>query len=218
MFEEIDNTKNGKSSLAILVVFVLIATIVGVAVAAYTWRFSGQTNTISTGNISMSYLESKDTIDITNALPMSDTAGKAMNADNEMFDFAVSTFASGAPGNITYTISITKAAVDTGYTSFLNSEVKVYLTAVDNSTETQVMAPTLASNILSAETVGTTGNLTFDSGKTNYLTHDHTTANTTNTQIYRLRMWVDGDVDASNWTASTKKQYKLKVNVNGGLS
>ena len=216
MFEETDNKGHSKA-LSVIVVFVLVATMIGVAVAAYTWQFTGtSTSTISTGNISMTFLESTDTISITNALPVSDTVGKNYTEQGYKFDFAITTYASGAPGTINYNISITKAAVDNGYTALNDNQVKVYLVALDGSnTETQVVAPTLVSNVI---TSGSTGTLTFDQDKTSYLAHAHNTANTTITQKYRLKMWIDSSVDASNWTSSTKYQYKLKVNTNGTLS
>lgn len=212
MFEEIEGKKKHSVAFTILGIFVILATIGGVAVAAYTWNFaSDKANSISTGSISMSLLESVDAIDITDALPMQDSDGKAQG---KKFDFSVTTSASGAPGNITYTLSITKLAVDSGYTTLPDSSVKVYLSTFDGNTETQVMAPTLVSKVI---TSGDTGVLTFDSGKTSYLTHAHTTANTTKTTKYRLRMWVDKDVDASSWTKDTKQQYKLKISTKGSI-
>ena len=124
MFEEIEGKKKHSVAFTILGIFVILATIGGVAVAAYTWNFaSNKANSISTGSISMSLLESVDAIDITDALPMQDSDGKAQG---KKFDFSVTTSASGAPGNITYTLSITKLAVDSGYTALPDSSVKVY--------------------------------------------------------------------------------------------
>lgn len=215
MFEEIENKKGQSKALTILAIFVLVATITGVAIAAYTWNFeSKNANTIGTGNISMSLLESNDTIAISSALPISDATGMALGSDKS-FDFAITTQASGAPGNISYNVSITKVDVDSGYTALKDSDVKVYLTTLAGEDEIQVVKPTLVSSII---TSGNTGTLTFDSGKTGYLTHSHTTANQTKTTKYRLRMWVDSAVDASSWTASTKNQYKLKVSTSGTLS
>ena len=209
MFEEIENKRGQSKALTILAIFVLVATITGVAVAAYTWNFtSSKANTIGTGNISMSLLESNDTINITNALPVKDATGMALGSD-ESFDFAITTQASGAPGNISYNISITKVAVDSGYTALKDSDVKVYLSTLTSEGEDQVVAPTLVSSII---TSGSTGTLASN------LTHNHTTADQTKTTKYRLRMWVDSAVDASDWTASTKNQYKLKVSTSGTLS
>ena len=209
MFEEIENKRGQSKALTILAIFVLVATITGVAIAAYTWNFASENaNTIGTGNISMSLLESNDVINITNALPIKDATGMALGSD-ESFDFAITTQASGAPGNISYNISITKVAVDSGYTALEDSNVKVYLSTLTSEGEDQVVAPTLVSSII---TSGSTGTLASN------LTHNHTTADQTKTTKYRLRMWVDKDVDASDWTENTKNQYKLKVSTSGTLS
>ena len=209
MFEEIENKRGQSKAFTILAIFVLVATITGVAIAAYTWNFTSSiANTIGTGNISMSLLESNDTINITNALPVKDATGMALGSD-ESFDFAITTQASGAPGNISYNISITKVAVDSGYTALNDSDVKVYLTTITADGEDQVVAPTLVSSII---TSGSTGTLASN------LTHNHTTADQTKTTKYRLRMWIDSAVDASNWDENTKNQYKLKVSTSGTLS
>ena len=214
MFEEIENKKKHSVAFTVLGAFILLVTMAGVAVAAYTWSYTGtNANTIGTGNISMSLLESTDIINITNALPTSDASGMALGSE-QSFDFAVTTQASGAPGNITYSLSITKVAVDSGYTALPDDGVKVYLTALTDGGEVQVVKPTPVSDII---TSGETGTLTFDSGKTTYLTHNHTTANTTKTTKYRLRMWVDQQVDASDWDENTKNQYKLKIGTSGSL-
>ena len=54
MFEEIENNKGRSKAFTILTIFVLVATITGVAIAAYTWNFaSTKANTMGTGNISV---------------------------------------------------------------------------------------------------------------------------------------------------------------------
>lgn len=216
MFEEIETKKNRNVASTLLGIFVLIAAITGVAVAAYTWNFaSDKTNSIGTGSISMTLLESTDIINIEGALPVKDATGMTLGSD-ESFDFAVTTYASGAPGNISYTLSITKVDVDSGYTALADSDVKVYLSALTEAGEEQVMAPTLVSSII--KDGATTGTLTLDADKTSYLTHSHATADSTKTTKYRLRMWIDSKVDASSWTKDTKNQYKLKIGASGTLN
>lgn len=214
MFEEVENNdKKHSVAFTILGIFVMIATIAGVSIAAYTWQFaSDKASSISTGNISMSLLESSDSIDITNAIPIKDSTGKTQA---KKFDFAVTTYASGKAGSINYNLSITKLDVDSGYTALSDSSVKVYLTALTESGEVQVVAPTLISSVI---TSGGSGTLNFDSDKTNYLTHSHDSADSSITTKYRLRMWVADGVDASSWTDSTKNQYKLKISASGALS
>ena len=214
MFEEIE-TDNKKHSVAftILGIFVMIATIAGVAIAAYTWQFaSDNASSISTGSISMSLLESTDSIDITDAVPIKDSTGMKQG---KKFDFAVTTYASGKAGNINYSLSIAKQDVDEGYTALSDSSVKVYLTALTSDGEVQVVAPTLVSNII---TSGTSGKLNFDTDKTSYLIHSHTSNDSSLTTKYRLRMWVADSVDASSWTNTTKNQYKLKISAEGTLA
>lgn len=213
MFEEIENKKKHSVAFTILGVFILLVTMAGVAVAAYTWQYTTGANTIGTGNISMSLLESTDIIAIEKALPTSDASGMALGA-NQSFDFAITTKASGAPGNITYSLSITKVAVDEGYTALPDDGVKVYLTALTDGGEVQVVKPTTVNNII---TTGETGTLTFDTNKVSYLTHNHTDVGVTKTTKYRLRMWIDQSVDASSWDENTKNQYKLKIGTQGSL-
>lgn len=217
MPNEVEVTKKNKTAL-IIEVFIVFITIIGVAVAAYTWSFTSKRNSITTGSISMSMLESTDAITIDNAFPISDAEGKNLShsdGNSGVFDFSISTYASGAPGNIVYTISVTKASVDNSYTPLADNQVKIYLAALDGENEVQVMAPKLVSQVI---TSGSSGTLPFDNDKTQYLTHVHTQTDTTKIQRYRLKMWIDSNVNASNWSENTKLQYKLKVSTNGQLS
>ena len=209
------NTQKSNKYLIIAIISMTLA-VIGVAVAAYTFNFKSEANTITTGNISIRMLESADSINITNALPTTDVDGKNLthsDGSSGVFDFDIITYASGAPGNIAYNISITKDTVDTGYTALADNQVKVYLvkyTGAGNlANETQVVAPTLVSNII---TSGNTGNI-----KTN-IVNSHNTVNQTITTHYRIKMWIDQNVNASSWNQNTKLQYKLKVNANGQAS
>lgn len=208
MFEEKEHNNNSNKTLTILAVFVLVATVIGVAIAAYTWSFTGGTNRISTGNVTMSLLESNDVIDLANALPITDEEGTALANENEVFDFAITTHASGTPGPITYDITLNKLEVDSGYAALKNKEVKIYLVSVSGENENQVVAPTKMSTIFGddTETPGSTSG-TLKSG----VVHSHATADKTETTKYRIKMWVDIDTDASSWTENTKLQYKIKV-------
>lgn len=204
--------KNAKSKTVIPVafaVFTLFAAIIGAAVAAYTWTYTGDSNNIGTGTISLTMLESNDVINMTNFLPMSDTDGKALNSAGSKFDFAVTSVTSGAPGAMNYSLTVQKVTVASGYNDLGNANVKLYLSKFTGTTETQVTAPTLASTIMGAS--GTSG--TLASG----LKHDHSKAGTVKTN-YRLRMWVNFDTDASSWTSSSKLQYKVKLGVTGNIA
>lgn len=218
MFEE---TKENKSEskhriiYAIFGVLVSLAAIIGVSTALYTFSYSSQNqNAMNMGNISMTLLESTDVIDIANGLPMPDSEGVLLNDENS-FDFAVTSDIKEVTGKINYTISISKVEPQTGYTSLPNSDVKMYLTYLGETGETQVMAPKLVSEII---TSGTSGILPFDSNKTSYLTHTHTSTEPTITSKYRLRMWIDENATATNFTEDEKYEFKVKINVSGAFA
>ena len=205
-----EDKKPGFKILVLFSLFALLLLITGGAVAIYNWTYtSGNPNTISSGNISVSFLESSDTISINNAFPMPDEDGKYINEEGDVFDFSVNTTASGAPGNIVYNINITKVSLDSGYSALNDNQVKIYLTSLVEGGESEIMQPTLVSNII---TSGNTGVLRGP------VTKNHTIADKTYTDNYRLRLWVDNSVDGSSWTTSTKLQYKLKVSVDGEVS
>ena len=120
MLEE-HNTQKKDNFYAIAAVLALLVAVIGFAVAAFTFTFTSKPNTITTGNISMKMLESKDSINIENAFPITDEQGMNLehsDGSSGVFDFEVSTSASGSPGDITYNISIMKEEVDSGYTAF----------------------------------------------------------------------------------------------------
>ncbi len=190
--EEKEKKNNSTLKLGLLIA-AFVVLMAGVSFAVWRYTFTGSKNTISTGGISLELLESEsNVISLTNALPMSDTDGKAQT---EVFDFAVTTTSPRA-GNMIYTIALSKLTLDTGMNALTDSQVKVYL---EDGAGTQLVAPTLISNL------------------TNYQLYTKTDAHTSSAQKittkYKLRTWIDGTVDASNWTSSTKYQYKYKITV-----
>ena len=191
---EIKQKSNNKKQLVltILGVLVLVIAVVGASFAVWNYVFNGTlVNTISTNDISLDLLESNtNIITIENALPMSDNEGKAQT---ETFDFAV-TSKTVKDIDIEYNINIQKLEVDNGYTSLNDNQIKVYLTDYSN---TQKVAPTLISNLT---------NYKLYTGK-----HSHDTTHETVQDKFKLRAWIDGAVDASNWNQDTKLQYKFKI-------
>lgn len=211
MFEEIEKRRGHSKLFTVLGVFVLLAAVAGVAVAAWTWTYvSPNTNTIGTGNISMTLLESTDVINIQNALPTTDETGEGLPS-SKSFAFAVTTSASGAPGTINYTIYVTKLAATSGYTRLADNQVKIYL---ENTTDgTVARASTLMSGLSAYTTGGATDSYILATGS-----HVHATTGVTTTTNYSLKMWIDYNVDASDWDENTKLEYKLKIGVSGSLT
>lgn len=186
--------KEKKTKILTIVLLVIAVTLViGVSYAAWRYTFTGNTNTINTSSIELELLESTDEIiNITNALPMSDTNGIGQS---KTFNFAVTTKTS-AVQDIGYSLKIEKISVDSGYTALNDNQIKVYLTDYNN---TQLLAPTLISDL------------------NNYVLYGKTNShNSTTTQIqdkYKLRVWLDQDVSVNDWNENTKLQYKFKIGV-----
>ena len=186
-----------KKVIAILIIIVLISLAIGISYSAWRYVFTGKENKITTGDVSIKFSESNtNVINLTNALPEDDTTGKK----EKSFDFVVTTKATYKTA-LKYDLSIKKLSTDTGYTSLNNNQIKVYLTDSSNNV---LVEPTLISNL----------NNSLLYSKTN----KHSSTNTEINDKYKLRVWIDKNVDASNWTKDTKNQYKLKIGASGTLN
>ena len=190
-----EKTKKSKKKIIIAssIIVLLLALVIGITYAAFDFSFIGNRNVIETGDISIEFLESNDVITLTNALPTSDSNGKVQTND---FDFQVTTKASNGI-SLKYNLNIEKLAVDSGYTSLNDNQVKVYLTDENNNL---LVGPTLISNL---------SNYNLYS-KVN----SHTGSITEIKDRYKIRVWIDENVDSSSWNESTKIQYKFRIGVN----
>ena len=191
-----ENNKKSKKDkkkivIATSITILLLVLIVGITYAAFDFSFIGNRNVIETGDISIEFLESDDVITLTNALPTSDNNGKEQTND---FEFQVTTKASNI--SLKYNLNIEKVEVDSGYTSLEDNQVKVYLT---DENDNQLLEPILISNL---------NNYNLYS-KVNR----HTEEITEIKDRYKLRVWVDYNVDSSSWNENTKLQYKFKIGV-----
>ena len=131
--------KNKKKDLVlILIVFILLIAIVGISYATFNYVGTGQKlNTITTGAISMNYIESSNVISMNNALPTTDNTGKKRLNTGEYFDFTVK---SSIKGNTDINYEI--AAKEESGNTFSGKNIKFYLTKVNSDgTEEEVMPP-----------------------------------------------------------------------------
>ena len=200
--------KNKKKDLVlILIVFILLITIVGISYATFNYVGTGQKlNTITTGAISMNYIESSNVISMSNALPTTDDTGKKRLNAGEYFDFTVK---SSIKGNTDINYEI--AAKEENGNTFDGNNIKFYLTKVNSDgTEVEVMPPKTysedtASNVYTGRPADMmslfVGNLNQQG----------------DTEIkYRLRLWVDESYNPQNDNGGLT--YKVKVNVYGQTS
>lgn len=203
-----NNNSSKQILLSVLGVAILVVAVVGISFAAFSYSQAGtKENTITTGTITMSYTEGTNGITLTDALPITDDAGKALSAEGQYFDFTVNAKIVGkGTTKIDYVITATEVT-----TSLPNTGVKVYLTS--NTDQTVELAPTIVSTLpltQAGNSAGATaGERILKSGSIS------TTDNSVNeTTTYRLRMWVDQNYQAP----STQQVYSIKVNVYGAAA
>jgi len=190
------NNKKSAIILSILGILSLVLITAGVTYAVFTYTKLGETeNTITTGTLRFLYTENTGVgngINITNALPVTDTVGKAYSTDGYVFDFTIEGANSGTEA-IPYEITLRKKD-----TSTLDEDVvKVYLTDTttsggDVTAETAVLNPTLFST-LEATKIDVGSNVEKTLYKTTVPAED-----TTYAKNYRLRMWITEDADFSS--------------------
>ncbi len=192
MEENNKKSKKDKKKIVIAssIIVLLLVLIIGITYAAFDFSFIGNRNVIETGDISIEFLESNDVITLTNALPTSDSNGKAQTND---FDFQVTTKASNGI-SLKYNLNIEKLAVDSGYTSLNDNQVKVYLT---DENDNPLVGPTLISNLSNYNLYSKVNSHTEDSLEIK--------------DKYKIRVWIDENVDSSSWNENTKIQYKFRI-------
>ena len=155
------------------------------------------TNTIQSGQVKMSYSESNE-IGMNNALPIKDSEGKVLT---NYFDFQVLSYIKTRANDDTqrklnYNIVLEPLTVDNPLS---DSEIKVYLTKVEGSTETVVVEPTTIDKL--NQYVLKSQEEIFSNNKAEVITS------------YRLRAWIDASVDTNKFNEK-KYSYKFRVNIN----
>ena len=189
--------------LSIMGLIGLVIVTIGITYAIFTYTKLGTTdNTITAGTLKFLYTENtgvKTGIQLTNALPISDTQGKALDGDNNVFDFSIEATNTGTEA-IPYEVTLRKKS-----TSTLGEEnVKVYLTDRTESTEKEELEPTKYSELtqtnidVGSEIEKTIYNGTVNGGEVSYK------------KDFRLRMWID---EQSNQSDINGKEFTAMVNV-----
>ena len=199
--------KNRKNYLIMILATVLLITIIGISYATFNYIGTGQKlNTITTGAISMNYIESSNIISMNNALPTTDSTGKKRLNTGEYFDFTIKSSIKGNT-DINYEIA---AKEEIGNT-FSGKNIKFYLTNVNSDgTEEEAMPPKTysedtKSNIYTGRPADMMSLFVGNLNKQG------------DTEIkYRLRLWVDENYNPQNDNGGLI--YKVKVNVYGQTS
>ena len=191
-------TKKKKILLVVLSVFLISLISVGTYALWNSELLTGDSS-ISSGQIKMSYTETNE-IGMENALPMKDEEGKVLT---NYFDFQVLSYiktkdSDSTKRKINYNIVLEPLTVENALN---DNEIKVYLTMIENGTETVVVQPTTIDQI------------------NNYILNNHEDIFSNNraevVTSYRLRSWIDSSVDTSKFN-DKKYSYKFRVNINSG--
>ena len=199
-------TESKQIILSILGISILIIAFVGISYAAYNFSFSSQENAISTGTISLNFLNNTDSISINNAIPISDEEGKQLSGKGNVYDFSVQTFFS-AITVINYEISVQKTSTDT--TSLSNENVRLYLQKKDGKAYIDTSITTIPQPFVPLKEDSFLG-----SRKGNMVIYSGTFSNTTNieqqfSQSFRLRIWVAQDTVID----SISREFRIQLNV-----
>ena len=203
-----DNKNNNRLVLSsILGIISLILITLGVTYAVFTYTKEGTTdNVVTTGTLKFLYTENSaggTGINISEAEPISDTQGKSLVGDNNVFDFKVEGTNTGSDA-IPYEVTLRKKD-----TSTMNeSNVKVYLT--DETESTDIVEPTLYSKLTQTNIdVGTNIEKTLYKGEVAASTNNYL-------KTFRLRMWIDensnqNDINGKSFTATVNVYSNAKV-------
>lgn len=201
------NTDSRNILLSVIGIAILFVAVIGISYAIFMFTGKGmQKNTVSTGNISMTYTESNNVISIDNAVPMKDAEGKLQN---EYFDFSVAAEIKGK-ASIDYEIRARR-------TDYKNKNrlpdncVNIYLEKKSSSSYTPVMEP--RTFIPSSKT--TLNNVYVN--KDSMLLYKNTLNSdsfVTKKEDYRLRIWIKENACSYDGIMT----YKLKVDVYSSLN
>ena len=181
-------SKSKQIIFSILGILSILVIAIGVTYAVFTYTKEGTTdNVVTTGTLKFLYTENNTNgngISITEAEPISDTKGKELVGDNNVFDFKVEGTNTGSEV-IPYEVTLRKKATST----MGEDNIKVYLQ--DGIDQTELLTPTLYSKLMQTTTdVGNNVEKSIYKGEVEGNTNNYL-------KTFRLKMWLDENVDLS---------------------
>ncbi len=180
--------KSKQIIFSVLGVLSIFAITIGVTYAVFTYTKEGTTdNVVTSGTLKFLYTENNTNgngISITEAEPISDTKGKELVGDNNVFDFKVEGTNTGSEV-IPYEVTLRKKATST----MGEDNIKVYLQ--DGIDQTDLLTPTLYSKLKQTTTdVGNNVEKRIYKGEVPGNTNNYL-------KTFRLKMWLDENADLS---------------------
>ena len=126
-----NNKKKLLLSIGLELVLVLVLMIVGISYATFKFTGAGKKkNSITLGAITMKYIQSSNVINMSGALPTTDTTGKVRLAEGEYFDFTLEGTIQGIE-NINQEIATEDVTALSKKTDV--KYIKLYLTSLDEA-------------------------------------------------------------------------------------
>ena len=185
-------TKKNKNTI-IMGIFLLIIILLGSTYAFFTYSKTGQAFTLTSKSIKAEFIGGTNSINITNAYPISDEFA-IQNLDKLSYlDFTVTSTISNLDKAISYELYLTGDTTNT----LDGNYIKVYLTDESNN---KLMEPKIYNNL-----DNTTYSIDKKTGKVIYV--GNTTG--TNTNKFRLYAWIDKDYEQN----SVSQKFKFNVNI-----
>ncbi len=195
--------KTKKEIVIIGLILLMVIALIGVSYAAFSYSKTGtKLNSITTGSITMTYEETDNVININGALPTTDATGKKRLTEGEYFDFTVS---SKIAGDVNINYEISAKDVTTSDRKIDGSNIKLYLTRLTDDGEEELMTPEVYNEETSSNNF--TGR---PSGEMSLYT---SSMNSSESNRYRLRMWVDEDYNPQGDGGGL--QFSVQINVYG---
>ena len=181
-------SKSKQILFSVLGILSILVITIGVTYAVFTYTKEGTTdNVVTTGTLKFLYTENNTNgngISITEAEPISDTKGKELVGDNNVFDFKVEGTNTGSEV-IPYEVTLRKKATST----MGEDNIKVYLQ--DGIDQTELLTPTLYSKLVQTTTdVGNNVEKSIYKGEVAGNTNNYL-------KTFRLKMWLDENADLS---------------------
>lgn len=184
--------------IACIIIVILVACIVGGTFYIYYGSPKEvYQETLTGGNISLTYSDEENLFAIENAIPTSDIVGKAYDSADLFFDFTVKVDIEDA-NYIEYDVLLVK---DETLSTAINNNIKVYLEKEKNGSYVKVAGPELFTSNLDDEQIGNSVMSIYK--------EKHTESGNDN---YRLRMWLS---DSAKINAGEIQNYAVKVALKG---
>ena len=191
--------KRKEVGITLGLIVLLLVLMIGVSYAAFNFNGLGsKVNTITSGAISMTYTETENVISLNKALPTTDKTGKTLE---DYFEFTVSSNIKGET-NINYEIS----AKEQDGNTFARENVKLYLTKLNSDgSEEALMVPEVYSEEITSND--------YTGRPANEMSLYTSNMSSSESNTYRLRMWVSEDYNPQNDGGNLT--FSVKINVYG---